>query len=223
MKRVISTCVIAPLLSLSKSLKLGWTWRIAFPGRAFARPVVPKVMSNAARVIDLRFMVVPFKLLTGIKRGWWAFPSVFIEKIATDNVTGLILRKRHYVAGMNDAPQTRPVKPALLRGWKRCCPACGNGPLLRGYLGVNDQCAVCREELHHHRADDGPAWATIIISGHLLAPMMLLIFEIFRPEGWVMASGFSIFFVILALFLLPRVKGMFVALQWAKRMHGFGG
>ncbi|MEE9454718.1 MAG: DUF983 domain-containing protein [Paracoccaceae bacterium] len=124
---------------------------------------------------------------------------------------------------MQDVPQTRPVKPALLRGWKRRCPACGNGPLLRGYLGVNDQCSVCREELHHHRADDGPAWATIIISGHLLAPMMLLIFEVFRPEGWVMALGFSIFFMTLALFLLPRVKGMFVALQWAKRMHGFGG
>jgi len=28
--------------------------------------------------------------------------------------------------------------------------------------------------------------------------------------------------VALALFLLPRMKGMFVALQWAKRMHGFG-
>jgi uncharacterized protein (DUF983 family) len=27
----------------------------------------------------------------------------------------------------------------------------------------------------------------------------------------------------LSLFLLPRLKGMFLAVQWAKRMHGFGG
>lgn len=90
-----------------------------------------------------------------------------------------------------------------------------------GYLTVNDSCPECGEELHHHRADDGPAWATIIISGHLLAPMMLIVFETFRPEGWQMALGFSVVFLSLSLFLLPRFKAMFVALQWAKRMHGF--
>ena len=38
-----------------------------------------------------------------------------------------------------------------------------------------------------------------------------------------MALGFTVVFVALSLYLLPRLKGMFVALQWAKRMHGFGG
>ncbi len=116
----------------------------------------------------------------------------------------------------------RPIKPALLRGWKCKCPNCGNGPLLQDYLKVRDECPVCGEELFHHRADDGPAWATIIIAGHLLAPLMLFVFITFRPEGWVMALGFSVVFLTLALFLLPRVKGMFVALQWSRRMHGFG-
>lgn len=118
---------------------------------------------------------------------------------------------------------TRPIKPALLRGWKRKCPNCGNGPMLRDYLKVRDECPVCGEELFHHRADDGPAWATILITGHLLAPLMLLVFTAFRPEGWVMALGFSIIFMALSLFLLPRLKAMFVALQWSRRMHGFGG
>lgn len=118
--------------------------------------------------------------------------------------------------------ENRPVRPALLRGWRRKCPNCGGGPMLSDYLTVRDNCPVCGEEFHHHRADDGPAWATILISGHILAPMMLVVFEVFRPEGWVMALGFSMFFLFLALFLLPRLKGMFVALQWAKRMHGFG-
>ncbi len=117
----------------------------------------------------------------------------------------------------------RDVKQSLLRGWRRRCPSCGSGPMLRDYLTVRETCSVCGEELHHHRADDGPAWATIIIAGHLLAPLMLIVFQTFRPEGWVMALGFSAVFVSLALFLLPRIKGMFVGLQWAKRMHGFGG
>jgi len=93
---------------------------------------------------------------------------------------------------------------------------------MRDYLTVCDTCPVCREELHHHRSDDGPAWATILISGHLLAPLMLIVFKVFRPEGWVMALGFSMTFLLLALYLLPRLKGMFVGIQWAKRMHGFG-
>jgi uncharacterized protein (DUF983 family) len=37
-----------------------------------------------------------------------------------------------------------------------------------------------------------------------------------------MGIGFSVLFSLLALYLLPRIKGMFVAVQWAKRMHGFG-
>jgi uncharacterized protein (DUF983 family) len=28
--------------------------------------------------------------------------------------------------------------------------------------------------------------------------------------------------VALSLFLLPRLKGAMIAVQWAKRMHGFG-
>ena len=44
-------------------------------------------------------------------------------------------------------------------------PACGEGPLMAGYLTVRDACPACGTELHHHRADDGPAWATILIAG----------------------------------------------------------
>lgn len=119
-------------------------------------------------------------------------------------------------------PAPRDTRQALLRGWARRCPACGGAPLMDGYLTVRDRCPACGTELHHHRADDGPAWATILVTGHLLAPLMLAVFLAWRPEGWQMATGFSIFFVALSLYLLPRFKGMFVGLQWAKRMHGFG-
>lgn len=116
----------------------------------------------------------------------------------------------------------RPWKPAVLRGWRRRCPNCGAGPMLRGYLKVRDNCPVCGEELHHHRADDGPAYLTILIVGHLLAPILLFTFTTFRPEPLVMAVGFTIGTVALSLYLLPRLKGAMVALQWANRMHGFG-
>lgn len=121
-----------------------------------------------------------------------------------------------------DPGQVRDVKRALRRGWGRCCPACGEGPLMLGYLDVRASCPSCGTDLHHHRADDGPAWATILITGHIMAPLMLIVFEAFRPPGWAMAAGFSALFVALSLYMLPRLKGAFVGFQWAKRMHGFG-
>ncbi|WP_235008509.1 DUF983 domain-containing protein [Candidatus Halocynthiibacter alkanivorans] len=119
-------------------------------------------------------------------------------------------------------PPERPTKQALLKGWRRRCPSCGNGQLLSGYLKVRDECAVCGETLSHHRADDGPAYLTILIVGHLMVPFMMFAWTKFRPDPMVMVTIFSIGTVALSLYLLPRFKGMVVAYQWAKRMHGFG-
>ena len=115
----------------------------------------------------------------------------------------------------------RPTKPALLLGWRRRCPACGEGRMLRGYLKVADSCPACGEELHHHRADDGPAYLTVLVVGHLMAPALMFVFVRYRPEPLDMALGFAIGCVALSLYLLPRFKGALVALQWARRMHGF--
>lgn len=123
---------------------------------------------------------------------------------------------------MNDTPENRPVRPAMLRGWRRKCPNCGTGPLMKSYLKVRDTCPVCDEELHHHRADDGPAYLTILIVGHLMAPLIIWAFTEFRPDPMVLATTFTVGCVALSLYLLPRLKGAIVGLQWAKRMNGFG-
>ena len=125
------------------------------------------------------------------------------------------------VAALHD-PEDRPLKPALLRGWRRKCPNCGAGPMMHGYLTVRTACPICSEALHHQRADDGPAYLTILIVGHLLAPVLLLVYSTWRPEPLPLAIGLSLGVVALSLYLLPRLKGALVALQWAKRMHGFG-
>jgi len=95
------------------------------------------------------------------------------------------------------------------------------GPLFSAYLKVRDECPVCHTHLGHHRADDGPAYLTILIVGHLMAPLMLWTFFEFEPDPFVVATIFTVGCVGLSLYLLPRLKGLIVALQWAKRMHGF--
>ena len=115
----------------------------------------------------------------------------------------------------------RPLGTALFKGWRRKCPNCGNGPLLKGYLKVRESCSVCREDLTPQRADDGPAYLTILIVGHLMAPLLHIVFVQFRPEPLVMFTIFAVGCVALSLYLLPRLKGVVVAFQWARRMHGF--
>ncbi len=125
---------------------------------------------------------------------------------------------------VSDAPMTaddRPMKQALFRGWRRKCPNCGEGPMLKGYLKVRDHCPVCKEDLHHHRADDGPAYLTILIVGHLMAPLLHVAFVHWRPEPLILFTIFAVGCVGLSLYLLPRMKGGVVAFQWARRMHGF--
>ena len=119
-------------------------------------------------------------------------------------------------------PQERQVKQAMLRGALGRCPACGKGKLFTGYLTVNDHCANCGEELHHHRADDGPAYMTILLVSHLGAPLLLAVYMMYRPSAMSMLLGFSLGAIVLSLLLLPRIKGAFIGFQWARRMHGFG-
>ncbi len=115
----------------------------------------------------------------------------------------------------------RALWPALARGWRCKCPKCGSGPLLHSYLKVNDTCTVCREELFHHQADDGPAYLTILIVGHIMAPLLLLTFTLWRPEPLTLFTIFAVGCVGLSLYLLPRLKGAIVGFQWARHMHGF--
>ncbi|MGY9049787.1 hypothetical protein P775_10050 [Puniceibacterium antarcticum] len=115
----------------------------------------------------------------------------------------------------------RPMWPAVWNGWRCRCPNCGNGPLLRGYLTMRDSCPVCREDFQPARADDGPAYLTILIVGHVMAPLLLIVFTTFRPDPLILFTIFAVGCVSLSLYLLPRLKGVIVAIQWSRFMHGF--
>jgi uncharacterized protein (DUF983 family) len=115
----------------------------------------------------------------------------------------------------------RVRQSALLRGFLGRCPACGKGRLFRAFLKVADRCPACGEELHHHRADDFPAYLVILIVGHVLVPLVLWVeVKYALPLAthlalWIPAT------LIMTLGLLQPVKGAIVALQWHAGMHGF--
>lgn len=122
-----------------------------------------------------------------------------------------------------DQTSDRPTWQAMRRGAVGRCPACGEGRLFSAYLKVADACPSCHEALHHQRADDGPAYLTILIVSHLGAPLLLASFIAWRPSAMTMILSFGIGAIVLSLAMLPVIKGGMVGLQWARRMHGFGG
>jgi len=115
----------------------------------------------------------------------------------------------------------RPLKQALRRGFFGTCPNCGDGKLFTKYLKVENNCQQCGEALHHHEADDAPAYFTILIVGHILVPLALIAEKTWSPSV-AMSIGIWVPAIIIAcLVLLPRIKGALVSFQWSKRMHGF--
>lgn len=122
---------------------------------------------------------------------------------------------------MSPVQSARPLAQALWRGAAHRCPACGQGRLFKSYLKVSDACAVCAQELHHHRADDAPPYFTMLIVGHVLVGGVLAVEQSLAPSSAVHAMIWLPLTIILCLLVLPITKGALVGLQWALRMHGF--
>jgi uncharacterized protein (DUF983 family) len=115
----------------------------------------------------------------------------------------------------------RDVAQAMWRGALGRCPHCGEGRMFGRYLKVMDKCQSCGEELHHHRADDAPPYFTMMIVGHIVVASVLAVEIAWHPQLWVHMVLWLPITVALSLWLLPRVKGAIVGMQWANHMHGF--
>ncbi len=111
--------------------------------------------------------------------------------------------------------ETLSKKTAMKRGLKMTCPKCDNAPLFRAYLKPVESCASCETDWAKVRADDGPAWATMLIVLHMLAPLFhYLTFKLDLPS-WAPILILGGLGLGLCLLLLPRMKGLFIGLIWA--------
>lgn len=120
-------------------------------------------------------------------------------------------------------PAERNWRQAIGRGLLGRCPHCGRGKLFRGFLKPVAACEACGEAMHHQRSDDLPPYIVITIVGHIIVGGILLAE---RYSDWSMATHmivWPVLTVLLSLLLMQPVKGGVIGLQWALRMHGFGG
>ncbi len=108
-----------------------------------------------------------------------------------------------------------PLWRSIRRGLAHRCPACGSGALYGRYLKVEPTCAACGYDLARHPADDGPAYLTIILIGHLIVAPMLFLPIIWRSPAYYSLPILLSALVVVALLLLPRVKGGWIGLMYA--------
>lgn len=116
----------------------------------------------------------------------------------------------------------RPLIKASLRGFRGTCPACGKGQLFNQYAKVADQCAACGQALHHHRADDLPAYLVIALVGKIVVAGFITMAMNVDWSSWQHLALWAPITIFLSIYLLPKVKGAVVGMQWALKMHGFG-
>jgi uncharacterized protein (DUF983 family) len=117
------------------------------------------------------------------------------------------------MAGIEDRPP--PEQPIVLwRGFLGLCPACGKGKLFRSYLKQNDFCPACNANFSDIQADDGPGWFVMVLTGAIVVPaaVFLSIHDV-MPE-WAVLTLLVVLTLVVALLMLPRAKGIFIALLW---------
>ena len=102
----------------------------------------------------------------------------------------------------------------IKRGFRKSCPQCGNEPLFSSYLKLIPKCKKCKIKFTQYRTDDGPAYCTIFIVGHFIIPAIVFLEGLSNPPPmWIQLVVWPLITIILSMWLLPRMKGAFLAFQ----------
>jgi len=124
------------------------------------------------------------------------------------------------------APLPNPALPqsltaALLRGIRGKCPRCGEAKLFGKFLKPIALCPRCQQDWTHQRADDMPPYISILVTGHVLVPVIIYFGAVSDISMWQALAICLALASVMMLGLLQPAKGGVIALQWWHGMHGF--
>lgn len=110
---------------------------------------------------------------------------------------------------------------AIVRGLRARCPRCKEAKLFLRFLKPIPHCPHCGQDWTHQQADDFPAYVSILVTGHLMVPLIIaLVRDAKLPVPWLLAIILPLA-LILMIGLLQPAKGAIIGLQWWFGMHGF--
>ena len=113
------------------------------------------------------------------------------------------------------------VWEAMARGLRGRCPRCESGSLFRKWLKPRSNCPACGLDLTPQQADDFPAYISIFVTGHLLAPVIIMLVRDYTLSAWQLAAILLPLATAMMLAMLQPAKGGVISAQWWNGMHGF--
>lgn len=110
-----------------------------------------------------------------------------------------------------------PRLSTLSTGLRCRCPRCGEGPLLKGYLTIRDECPVCHLDYGFADPADGPAFFAMSAVG-LIGMIGFMLFEFtVHPPVWVHMVVTLPILAIMCLGVLRPFKGWLVSEQYVHK------
>lgn len=110
---------------------------------------------------------------------------------------------------------------AFARGLRGRCPSCGESKMFPRLLKPIEHCRVCGQDWTAQQADDFPAYVAIIVTGHILAPIIIFMISKTGFSMWTNLAIIISLALILITALLQPAKGAIIALQWWMGLNGF--
>jgi len=109
---------------------------------------------------------------------------------------------------------TRALGRAIMRGFIGRCPACGQGPVIRGYISPVAACSACGEALARYQTADFAPYIVTFFIGLVFTPLtfVLSLDEALGDWALYLTVGAAL---LTAIVLLPRTKGAAIGLLWA--------
>ena len=110
---------------------------------------------------------------------------------------------------------------AVWRGIRGKCPRCGETHLFARFLKPVERCRLCSQNWTLHAADDFPPYVSILLTGHIMAPIIIALGQHANLPTWAMMIIVVVMAVALLVGLLQPAKGGIIALQWWMGLNGF--
>ncbi|MDA0998219.1 MAG: DUF983 domain-containing protein [Proteobacteria bacterium] len=108
---------------------------------------------------------------------------------------------------------TRSVGQTIGLGFAGKCPRCGEGAIFASYLKVADRCTVCGLGFSGHDSGDGAVVPALLVLGAVIVGVALYVEFNFEPPVWVHMAIWGPLTVLSTMGMLPRLKGIGIALQ----------
>lgn len=112
-------------------------------------------------------------------------------------------------------------REAIVRGIRGRCPRCGEARLFYRFLKPVANCPRCGQDWTHQQADDFPAYVSIFLTGHIMAPVIIGLVQETSLSLIALAAIIVPLMLALMISLIQPAKGAIIAMQWWFGMHGF--